>query len=198
MPKIVDHNAVRESIVQNAVTVFASKGYHSTNIIDIAEKTGLSRTTIYQYYKNKDQIFFQVVELIVDLLRRELRTLQEDKELPRIEKMKKTIRKILETFDKNQELAIILIEIRMMFNKENCHLLTKQIMIYLSELHDLFIYNIDKAIKRGEIKHLDSRTAAYMLILLLESYLLDCGLEEKIPIDIFIHNIEIIIDSLIK
>ncbi len=198
MPKIVDHEEVRQRIVDNAVSVFASKGYYSTNIIDIANKAGISRTAIYQYYNNKDQIFFQVVELIVDLLRREVILINSDDSKSRIDTIKDIIAKVLYTFSKNQELAIILIEIRMMFNKENSHLLTQQIRIYLKDLFDLIKLNIDKAIKHGEIKVVDSHSSAYMILLLLQSYLLDCGINQVVSVEQFISNFEMVLDCFIK
>ena len=44
--------------------VFAREGYRDTNLSLIAEHCGLSRPTLYQYFKDKDEIFYYAVKLV--------------------------------------------------------------------------------------------------------------------------------------
>lgn len=49
-------------IKEAALELFATKGYESTTIREIAEQVGLKGSSIYSHFKSKDEIFIQVVE----------------------------------------------------------------------------------------------------------------------------------------
>jgi TetR/AcrR family transcriptional regulator len=53
------------TIAQAAKTVFADRGYQGATLEEIANRAGMSKATIYIYYKNKDDLFLQVVEELV-------------------------------------------------------------------------------------------------------------------------------------
>lgn len=57
MPKIIDKEAKKQEIVQAAITVFAQRGFANTKIADIARAANIGKGTIYEYFKNKSEIF---------------------------------------------------------------------------------------------------------------------------------------------
>jgi AcrR family transcriptional regulator len=57
MPKIVDKEAKKRDIMHAAMEVFSRKGVTKTKMIDIAEKAGIGKGTIYEYYRSKEEIF---------------------------------------------------------------------------------------------------------------------------------------------
>ncbi len=57
--------AKRAQILDAAVEVFGEKGYHATNIADIAQKLGMGHGTFYRYFDNKLDIFKHVVDRAV-------------------------------------------------------------------------------------------------------------------------------------
>lgn len=57
-----DAEQQRHLIIKTAHEVFMKKGYAATKIEDIAEAANISRSPIYYYYKNKQELFAQVVE----------------------------------------------------------------------------------------------------------------------------------------
>ena len=59
MPKIIDKEAKKLEILQAAMKVFAQKGVANTKIADIATAANIGKGTIYEYFKNKDEIFEQ-------------------------------------------------------------------------------------------------------------------------------------------
>lgn len=48
-------------ILDAALEVLCQKGYYETRLEDIAEKAGFSKSALYRYYKDKDEIFFTIV-----------------------------------------------------------------------------------------------------------------------------------------
>lgn len=52
----------REMILEAAYDLFLNKGYWDTKIIDIAEKAGIGKGTVYEYFESKDDIFFELFQ----------------------------------------------------------------------------------------------------------------------------------------
>jgi TetR/AcrR family fatty acid metabolism transcriptional regulator len=57
MPKKVKR---REAIIQAAIEVFGRKDFKTASISEIAQKAGVADGTIYQYFKNKEDLFFSI------------------------------------------------------------------------------------------------------------------------------------------
>ena len=55
----------RALILDAAIEIFGDKGYHATNIADIARKLGMGHGTFYRYFDNKLDIFKHVIERVV-------------------------------------------------------------------------------------------------------------------------------------
>ncbi len=52
----------REKILQSALACFANKGYHKTTMDDIVAQSGLSKGALYWHFKNKQDLFFSLIE----------------------------------------------------------------------------------------------------------------------------------------
>ena len=48
-------------ILEAALSVFAEKGYHNTRLEDISGEAGFSKATLYNYYKDKEDIFLTLL-----------------------------------------------------------------------------------------------------------------------------------------
>ena len=51
-------------LVEAAGAVFAEKGYASTRVADIAERAGVGKGTVYEYFSSKEELLFAVFESI--------------------------------------------------------------------------------------------------------------------------------------
>ena len=56
MPKVVDKEEKRATILEASIRVFAEKGWRNTKIADIAEAADIGKGTIYEYFQSKDEI----------------------------------------------------------------------------------------------------------------------------------------------
>lgn len=50
----------KELILQAAASVFTSKGFYDAKIDEIAQKAGVGKGTVYEYFKSKGELFYQV------------------------------------------------------------------------------------------------------------------------------------------
>jgi len=57
-----------EEILGAAQKVMLEKGYNGATMDDIAAEAGLTKPTVYQYFKTKDELFVQLVEPLIQSL----------------------------------------------------------------------------------------------------------------------------------
>lgn len=57
MPKIVDHDARREEILENCFGLFAEQGYAALTMREIAHHLNVSTGTLYHYFDGKFSLF---------------------------------------------------------------------------------------------------------------------------------------------
>ncbi len=68
MPKIVDHEQRKKEILEVSLKLFATQGMSRINLATIAKECGISRPTLYQYFKDKDEIFQYALKSITDTM----------------------------------------------------------------------------------------------------------------------------------
>ncbi|MCQ2411772.1 MAG: TetR/AcrR family transcriptional regulator [Sphaerochaetaceae bacterium] len=66
MPKRIDHEKRKVEMLYAALEVYATEGKNA-NLSLIASKCGLSRTTVYQYFKDESDLFHYAVKYTTDV-----------------------------------------------------------------------------------------------------------------------------------
>lgn len=66
-------NQKREDILASARVLFRENGFHNTKMEDIAQRAGVGKGTLYEYFKNKQDIFdemcIEYADLIIDRMK---------------------------------------------------------------------------------------------------------------------------------
>ena len=52
----------KEAILEAATHIFSAKGFHAANIIEIADKAGIGKGTVYEYFPSKKALFIETLE----------------------------------------------------------------------------------------------------------------------------------------
>lgn len=60
-PIAADHDDKRRAILKEAAKLFASHGFDRASMNEIAAACGVSKALLYHYYKNKDQLLFDII-----------------------------------------------------------------------------------------------------------------------------------------
>ena len=63
MPKIVDHDAYRDKLIERYFDDFAQRGYSDVTMREIASKLGISTGTLYHYFPTKKNILEHMLQL---------------------------------------------------------------------------------------------------------------------------------------
>lgn len=65
MPRIVNKEIKRDKILKAAMKVFAKKGIFETRMEMVAQKAGIAKGTIYEYFKSKDELVQMVFNYLL-------------------------------------------------------------------------------------------------------------------------------------
>jgi len=92
-------NSTRDKIFYTSFRLFLENGYEATNIRDICKEVGVKASTIYFYYKSKQDLFFYIYDYIykdyIDYME-SIETM--DKNIPLKEKMYTLLKKKIEYY----------------------------------------------------------------------------------------------------
>ncbi|TYQ17947.1 UNVERIFIED_CONTAM: TetR family transcriptional regulator [Acetivibrio alkalicellulosi] len=86
----------QESIFDAAASVFAEEGYHYARISKICEKAGISNGALYKYFKNKEDLFYGVLDYGVKLVVNELYAKHTTKSLSIFDSIKNFLTELVE------------------------------------------------------------------------------------------------------
>ncbi len=86
MARPVKIDEKRKELLSKAVTCFTRYGYSKTTLDDVARETGINKASLYHYFKNKEELFLQVLLQvsaagIEDLKARTLKLKQPEKQV---------------------------------------------------------------------------------------------------------------------
>jgi len=66
MPKIVDKDQKRRNIAKSTCNLFIEKGFVNISISQIAQVAGIGKGTVYEYFKNKEDIIFELMGCMLE------------------------------------------------------------------------------------------------------------------------------------
>ena len=150
------------TIAQAAKEVFAESGYQRATLEEIAQRAGMSKATIYIYYKNKDDLFLQVVEELVNsamaITSQEAATAK-----PPIEKLYAIVRSKMEFYEHERDFFRIYLN-----EKHGLEVAPKD--PHKRALREMYLQGIQtlskviqEGIDAGVLRPLDSRRLAFFL-----------------------------------
>lgn len=178
MPKHVDFEEKKLEIMKNALQVFIEKGYHNTNMVDVARRCGMARTTMYEYFANKDEIFSFALKHVFRLLNINLEHIINNEKLTAIEKIKAVIRHVGEKYCSGMDVVIILVELWLLVKRKDVPPVQEATISY--NLKHGFKQIIEEGIAKGEIKNeIEPEALAGILYSLTESFIVQISLHQE-------------------
>lgn len=149
----------RHEIFHQVVNIFLKKGFQETSMREIAEAAGLGKSTLYDYFKTKEDIlvyFFedQLSDMTEEAQRIAMQNLPADKRL----------RQVMETYIENLQANKSLF-LRMSFESQRLKAESqKQIQDKRHAYQDMVRALIDEGIREGVFRKVNSLLAARMLV----------------------------------
>src|SRR5574344_2599952 len=96
MAVVVEHEKRRSEILSKALDLFVEEGYEDVTFQKIADRCGITRTTLYIYFKNKREIFLWSIKQLTQGIELELLSLIENQSLSSEECLRTMLNKIVD------------------------------------------------------------------------------------------------------
>ncbi|THB76143.1 MAG: TetR/AcrR family transcriptional regulator [Desulfobacteraceae bacterium] len=129
-------------ILDSAGAVFARHGFHKATISQIAAEAGVADGTIYLYFKNKDDILYQIISFKTDLVFNKMHQAVESGKNAE-EKLRRLIHCHLEEFQGDQNMAVI-------FQSEVRYL--REIQSQFKDISKMYLDLLSEIIEQGQIE----------------------------------------------
>ncbi|MBT4087891.1 MAG: TetR/AcrR family transcriptional regulator [Deltaproteobacteria bacterium] len=133
-PSLIDKR--RKQIIEGALTVFKEKGFHSATVKEIAEKSGLTEGTLYNYIHSKQDIVYFVFDYVTNILREETQKGIADIKDPQ-ERLHTALRQNLSAIDKLKDRIMFLYRESASLDKESLYVTLQRETEYIEFFEDL-------------------------------------------------------------
>ncbi|MBL8947302.1 MAG: TetR/AcrR family transcriptional regulator, partial [Myxococcales bacterium] len=110
----------REAILIAARRVFRDKGYHQASVHDIIDDARIARGTFYLYFASKQEVFSQLVDEFLRLIRTQVRriSLEPGADAP-LDQLRANFRRVVATVIEHDDLATIILRDPISFDEES-------------------------------------------------------------------------------
>jgi AcrR family transcriptional regulator len=98
---------MRHRIFNVAARLFLKQGYHETSMRQVAEAAGMGKSTLYDYFRNKEEILLYFVEQEMDTSHQEAVQIA-TMNIPVEEKLRRILRSLWEYLEENKEMAVLI------------------------------------------------------------------------------------------
>ena len=162
MSSTVKHEKRRDEILTKALDVFVDEGFENTTFQKIADRCGITRTTLYIYFKNKKEIFNYSIKLLLEKVEGGIRLIQSDGSLGSVEKITRVLQDILEHLEENRKLLYVILDYLLHISRTTADP-GKRVRRRTIRLRHILASLVIDGIKAGEIKPISVKTAGDFL-----------------------------------
>jgi len=163
----------KQSILQAARELFIQNGYHDTKLEDIAQRAEFGKGTIYNYFRNKEELFYGIIDQSMnEILQLAQSSIQATAGGAR-EKLTAYAKVFIEYAHENSDLFhLVMREIRSLTSDES-QVKIQQIMKYVRNVWEIIAQPIDKEIQEGKLKSHDAIKLAALFDSMLRLFCLN-------------------------
>lgn len=195
MPKIVDVQQKKQEIYRSATQVFLDKGYNNTTLLDIAKLCHMGRSTIYQYFKNKEEIFYEVsISFFSELVSR-LDSIMTKENFSSTEKLKEMLSVFVFDSKADSQRFFQLAKV-LMFLKENNTVFENKFKFFYLSVQDMFFQVVESGIYNGEIKKCDPESMSIAIFGLAQSIILHTYIDTSRDNQKYFESICLLVDGI--
>jgi len=108
MSIVVEHEKRRHEILERALDVFMDEGFEDVTYQKIADKCGITRTTLYIYFKNKREIFNFSIRQFLQNLEENFVHIRKEEGLSHTEKLIRVMTIIFNSLEENRRLLSVI------------------------------------------------------------------------------------------
>jgi AcrR family transcriptional regulator len=191
-----EYRSRREDILKSAERVFAQNGFYNTTVAEIAKESEFAIGTLYQFFKNKEELYYTMMIEKFDLLHITLKR-EVDANKKFLQKLNSLVETVLSFIEQNVDFFLIFTwELNVlkpnMENKLKKQFITKH-FAYMKLISDVIKQGLHKGVlKDGNVDDLSSALLGMMNIFAFNWIFnqQQKSLREKAPVivNLFLHG----------
>ncbi|MCL2304477.1 MAG: TetR/AcrR family transcriptional regulator [Planctomycetaceae bacterium] len=172
MSVIVDHEQRRMSILEHAFALFAESGYDGVTYQKIADRCKISRTSIYRYFRTKEQIFDYAVKQATGKINTMIEKVLDRADWSPKEKIVRIMRITAKMLEDNRVFLSVVLEY-LLSQKNSGADVRRKVRRHTFGMQFMLQRLLQKATEQGELSVQNPEVAAAHLYGLLESFVLN-------------------------
>jgi AcrR family transcriptional regulator len=168
MSIVVEHEKRRKKILEKVIGVFVREGFENTTFQKIADHCGITRTTLYIYFRNKKEIFDYSIKLLLAKVEEDIKRIHSDSSLDNVEKINKVLLTIFAHLEKKRRLLSVIFDYLLYYSRSNADP-ERRIRRRTLKLRHILASLVIEGIKSGELKPVNIKTADDYLYSFIEA-----------------------------
>jgi AcrR family transcriptional regulator len=156
----------RAILLNVATNLFYQKGYPNTTIREVGQKAGISNSIIYHYFKNKEDMLFEIIQVSSRDLINALIKIQQDVEDP-VECLKEMLKTHMVAWclKRKKETKIIVADDYWLTGKRR-----EANRVTQRQIYKLYLNKLEELSKKGLLKPVDLRVLAFTIFGAINSF----------------------------
>ena len=197
MAIVVEHDKRKHEILEKSLELFTREGYDDVTFQKIADACGITRTTLYIYFKNKKEIFTWSIKQMTGELEVKLMEILGDKTLTASECLRGIMYWIIDTCEQNRPLFNVLLIYLINLQKTGVSA-EERVNRRVIRIKHLLSMIIIEGQKRGEFKKMPVKTVNNMLYSLVETAIFEIAVLNKKDVSEVKASIDLVIQGMIQ
>lgn len=194
MAVVVEHDKRRKKILEKSLDLFIEVGYEDVTFQKIADRCGITRTTLYLYFKNKREIFMCSIKQLTSKLEEVLISIAK-KDLSCKDRLKEVLFGILECCMNHKKLFNVILTYLLQVQKKGKNPAVKVRRRIIRLRHLLTSLLID-GINAGEFKKIDVKATNELFYSLVESAVFRLAILDQNDLSEFDRTIELAVANI--
>lgn len=197
MAIVVEHDKRRKEILEKALELFTKEGYDDVTFQKIADSCGITRTTLYIYFKNKREIFVWSIKQMTQGMEQKLVEIIQEKGLTAEQCLRRIMLWILDECAANRALFNVLLVYLINLKKtgEDTEELVNRRVLRAKHLLNMIIIGGQK---RGEFKKENIKEVSAMFYGLIETAIFELAVIGKPDVSTEKETLEIMIQGILS
>ncbi|MDR1057967.1 MAG: TetR/AcrR family transcriptional regulator [Treponema sp.] len=168
MSIVVEHEKRRREILEKALDVFMDQGYENVTFLKIADRCGITRTTLYLYFKNKKEVFNYSIKQMLSEVEREIQAVRRDQGLKTGDRLVRMLTGIIDRLEKNRRILLVSLNYLLYISKSD-HDPKYRVRRRTVRLRHFLATTVIEGIRAGELIPMNIRDVDELFCSILES-----------------------------
>jgi AcrR family transcriptional regulator len=195
MTIVVNHQQRRIMILERAFALFAEEGYAGVTYQKIADRCGISRTAIYKYFQNKEEIFRYAVRLGTGNLNTMIEKILQHRAGSPLDILKRILHVTVRLLANNRIFLTVILDY-ILTQKQHGKDVRRQVRRHTFGMKHLFAKLLGDAVAAGELRIRQTETVSHHLYGMLESFVLNLTVTNILDVSDYIELIDGYIEQL--